>query len=59
VKCCKCRREGHKCRECSLWEKVRKGRVKERVAHVATPQKTQKKELRRVEEGEVAYMIKS
>ena len=65
VECFKCREKGHKCRECSFWVK------KEKVAHVARPQKVQQerpahpvkgkaqekeKELRRVEEGEAAYV---
>ena len=54
----KYRREGHKYRECSLWEKVRKRRVKERVAYVAMPQKAQRKELRRVEKERVACIAK-
>jgi len=35
----KCRQRGHKYRECFLWEKVRKGRVEKKIAHVARPQK--------------------
>jgi len=31
VRCFKCREEGHKCRECSLWVK------KERAMHMASP----------------------
>jgi len=52
VRCFKCGKKGHKCRECSLWEK------KERVVHVAKLQKThQQKELvhpikGKVQEGE-------
>jgi len=43
VECYKCRKEGHKCRECPLWKKVeRKGREKEAV-HVIMPQKVQQK----------------
>jgi len=30
VECYKCRKEGHKCRECPLWQ---------RIAHAARPQK--------------------
>jgi len=36
VKCFKCEREGHKCRECPLWIKRKS---KERAARVARPQK--------------------
>jgi len=35
----KCRQREHKYRECFLWEKVRKGRVEKKIAHVARPQK--------------------
>ena len=68
VRCFKCGKEGHKCRECPLWVK------KEKVARVATPQKAQQKErparpvrgkaqegerrLRRVEGGEAACVAK-
>jgi len=68
VKCFKCGKEGHKCRECPLWIRRKK---KERVAHVARPQKVQQEErparpvrgkaqggerkLRRVEGSEVAH----
>ena len=54
----KCRQRGHKYRECFLWEKVRKGRVEKKIAHVARPQKAQQKELRRAKKGEAAYMAK-
>jgi len=40
VECFKCGKREHKYRECPLWEKVRKGRVEERAAHMARPQKT-------------------
>ena len=68
VECFKCGEEGHKCRECLLWEQMKK------VTHVATPQKAQqerrpacpirekaqegKRSLRRVEEDEMAHMAK-
>jgi len=66
IRCFKCREEGHKCRECSLWVK------KERVAHVAMPQKAQrerrparpvrgeaqKRKLRKVEQEEAACVAK-
>ena len=68
VKFFKCGEKGHKCKECSLWKK------KERVAHVAKPQKVhqqkgparpvkgkvqeEEKRLRRVEKEEVAHMAK-
>jgi len=59
VECYKCRKEGHKCKEYSLWEKVKRRRVEEKKAVcVAIPQKVQQKELRRVEEKEVACMAK-
>jgi len=38
VECFKCREKGHKCRECPL------GIKKEKVAHVAKPQKAQQRE---------------
>jgi len=37
VECYKCGEEGHKCRECPLWEKVERRRVEKRVACVAIP----------------------
>ena len=68
VKCFKCGEKGHKCRECPLWEK------KERVVHVAKPQKAHQQKgpvhyvkrkaqegerrLRRVEEEEAVCMAK-
>ena len=52
VRCFKCREEGHKCRECSLWEK----KVK-RVVHPdegKAHQEEKKREVRQVkEEGAV------
>jgi len=42
VRCFKCGEEGHKCRECPLWEKVQEG----------------EKRLRRAEEGEAACSVK-
>ena len=64
----KCGEKGHKCRECPLWEK------KERVAHVAKPQKVYQQKgpvcsvkgkvqegerrLRRVEKEEAAHAAK-
>jgi len=56
VRCFKCREEGHKCRECPLWEKKvkRVTRPDEGKAH----QKEKKREVRQVEEGEVARLVK-
>jgi len=53
VKCFKCGEEGHKCRECPLWERKvkRVARPKERKAHQG------ERRLRRVEEGEVACSV--
>jgi len=54
VRCLKCGEEGHKCRECPLWER----KVK-RVAHpVQEKVHQQQKRLRRVEEEEVAHPTK-
>ena len=64
VECFKCGEKGHKYRECPLWVR------KERVAHVARPQKVQQEErlvypmkgevqerrLRRTEEEEVVHV---
>jgi len=48
VECYKCREEGHKCRECPLWER------KKRVVCVARPQKVyQQKEPARPVKGKV------
>jgi len=59
MECYKCGEEGHKCKECSLWEKIKRRRVEEKkAACVAIPQKAQQKELRRVEEKEVVYTAK-
>jgi len=68
VKCFKCGKEGHKCRECPLWVK------KEKAVRVASPRKAQqgrgpacpvrekaqeeKRKLRRVEEGGAACPTK-
>jgi len=68
VKCFKCGEEGHKCRECSLWERKvkRVAHPKERKVHqgerrLARPirKKAQEgeKRLRRVEEGEAAHPV--
>jgi len=56
VRCFKCREEGHKCRECLLWEKKvkRVARPNERKAH----QKEKRREVRRVKEGEAACPVK-
>jgi len=56
VRCFKCREEGHKCRECPLWEKKvkRVARPDEGKAH----QKEKKREVRQVEEGEAARPVK-
>ena len=56
VRCFKCREEGHKYRECPLWEK--------KVKRVACPdegkahQKEKRREVRRVEEGEAVRPVK-
>jgi len=66
VECFKYRKKGHKCKECPLWVK------KEKVAHVARPQKAQQKErpvhpvrekvqerkLRKIEEKEAVCVAK-
>jgi len=68
VKYFKCREKGHKCKECPLWVR------KEKVVHVARPQKVQQEEkparpikekaqekkrrLKRAEEREVAHVAK-
>ena len=39
VECFKCRKKGHKCRECPRWKEEKKLRVVEGAAHVAIPQK--------------------
>jgi len=68
VKCFKCGEEGHKYRECPLWERKvkRVARLKERKAHqgerrLARPirEKAQEgeKRLRRVEEGKAARSV--
>jgi len=44
VECFKCREKGHKCRECPLWKGKKKSQVEGEAAHVAMPQKMQKKE---------------
>jgi len=53
VKCFKCEEEGHKYRECPLWEKKvkRVARPKEGKAH------QREKRLRRVEEDEAACPV--
>ena len=58
VGCFKCGKKGHKCKECLLWKKTKKGGVEKAIAHVAIPQKAQQKKLRRVEEGKVVHMAK-
>jgi len=74
VECYKYGEEGHKCRECPLWEKVERRRVEKRVACVAMPQKVQQKKkpacstreevqeaekrLRRAKEEEVVHVTK-
>jgi len=54
VRCFKCEGEGHKCRECPLWER--------KVKRVARPRegKAHQKErrLRRIEEEKVARLVK-
>jgi len=69
VKCFKCGKEGHKCRECPLWIQKKN---EERAVHVASPQKAQQKEwpahpikgkaqerkLRRVEGSEATHPTK-
>jgi len=68
VKCFRCKEEGHKCKECSLWRNEKK------VAHVARPRKAQQekrparpvkgkaqegeRKLRRAEESEAARPTK-
>jgi len=53
VKCFKCGEEGHKCRECPLWER--------KVKRVAHPKKGKvhqgERRLRRVEEGKAAHPV--
>ena len=57
VECFKCGEQGHKCKECPLWRKMKKERrlrriEEEKAVHVVMPQKTQQeKKLSRVEEG--------
>jgi len=69
VRCFKCGEEGHKCRECSLWErKVKRvacpngGKVCQKGRRPACPirEKVQEgeKRLRRAEEGEAARPVK-
>jgi len=48
VRCFRCRKEGHKCRECPLWIKRRN---EERAVRVAKPQKAQ-------QEKRLAYPVK-
>ena len=56
VRCFKCREEGHKCRECPLWEK--------KVKRVARPdkgeahQEEKRREVRRVKEERAVRPIK-
>jgi len=68
VKCFKCGEEGHKCRECPLWErKVKRvvhpevGKAHQGERRLACPirEKTQEgeKRLRRVKEGETACPV--
>jgi len=56
VRCFKYRKEGHKCRECLLWEKKvkRVARPDEGKAH----QKEKRKEVRQVKEGKAARPVK-
>ena len=56
VRCFKCREEGHKCKECPLWEKKvkRVARSNEGKAH----QKEKRREVRRAEGGEAARPVK-
>ena len=56
VRCFKCREEGHKCRECPLWEKKvkRVAHPDERKAH----QKEKRREMRQVKKGEAARPVK-
>jgi len=66
VKCFKCRKKRHKCKECPLWVR------KEKVVYMARPQKAQQKErptrpvrgkvqkrkLRKVEEKKLVHVAK-
>ena len=47
VECFKCRKKGHKYRECPLWKGEKKLWVVEEAACVAMPQKAQQKEWKR------------